>query len=49
MDVEYRSELEQVRLRLEGQQPYSKDTGIQEEEDSLKTVDDILSFYSNKH
>lgn len=49
MDVEYGSEVEQVRLRLEDQQQYSKDTGIQDEEDCLKTVDDILSFYSGKH
>lgn len=50
MDMEHSSEMgQQVQAALDGPQQPSKDTGIQEEEDRLITVDDILNFYSCKH
>lgn len=49
MDMEYSSEMEQAQATLGGQQQPTKDTGIQEEEEPLVTVDDILNFYSNRH
>lgn len=49
MDTDYRPEVDPKQIVLDSQQLHSKETGAQEEEDRLMTVDDILNFYSNQH